>query len=381
MFGLLFTIARNTFRESVRQPVVLIINGVAVFLLILANPLSAYTLEDDQRMLLDIGLATIFAAGSILAAFVASDAISREIDDKTVLTVVSKPVPRPVLVVGKFLGILGVLLMSVVLQGFVFMLAEYHTVLQTVRDPIHLPVLFLGGGAIVVGLAVATWMNYFYGRNFPASAMLAIAPLLGIAWALALNFGPDFSRRPFTEGFRVELWLAVGLVALAIVVLTAIAVAASTRTRQAATLTITIGLFLGGLLSDHFLGRPMNAIEDRWRERAMARGEAEEVPIFRSFIQSDGSTITSQVEERVIQLKEGNQLSDFAVGQEGLKHQSLRTVRAIVPNFQVLWLADALTQDRKIPRDYAARATAYAACLTIGILGLAVALFDRREVG
>ena len=144
MFGLLLTIARNTFRESVRQPVVLIINGVAVFLLIMANPLSAYTLEDDQRMLLDIGLATIFAAGSILAAFVASDAISREIDDKTVLTVVSKPVPRPVLVVGKFLGILGVLLMSVLLQSFVFMLAEYHTVLQTVRDPIHLPVLFLG---------------------------------------------------------------------------------------------------------------------------------------------------------------------------------------------------------------------------------------------
>ena len=112
MFSLLLTIARNTFRESVRQPVVLIINGVAVFLLIMANPLSAYTLEDDQRMLLDIGLATIFAAGSILAAFVASDAISREIDDKTVLTVVSKPVVRPVLVVGKFLGILGVLLMA-----------------------------------------------------------------------------------------------------------------------------------------------------------------------------------------------------------------------------------------------------------------------------
>ena len=197
MFGLLITIARNTFRESVRQPVVLIINGVAVFLLITANPLSAYTLEDDQRMLLDIGLATIFAAGSILAAFVASDAISREIDDKTVLTVVSKPVPRPILVVGKFLGILGVLLMSVLLQSFVFMLAEYHTVLQTVRDPIHLPVLFLGGGAILVGLAVATWMNYFYGRNFPASTMLAIAPLLGIAWVFTrpglARINPDVS--------------------------------------------------------------------------------------------------------------------------------------------------------------------------------------------
>ena len=113
----------------------------------------------------------------------------------------------------------------------------------------------------------------------------------------------------------------------------------------------------------------------------MARGEAKEVPIFRSFVQSDGSTITSQVEERVIKLDDGRSLSDFAEGQEGLKYRSLQTVRTIIPNFQILWLADALTQDRKIPRDYAARAMAYAGCLTLGILGLAVALFDRREVG
>ena len=194
-------------------------------------------------MLLDIGLATIFAAGSILAAFVASDAISREIDDKTVLTVVSKPVPRPVLVVGKFLGILGVLLMSVLLQSFVFMLAEYHTVLQTVRDPIHLPVLFLGGGAIVVGLAVATWMNYFYGRNFPASAMLAIAPLLGIAWA-SRSISARTSLGDLHRRLPHRVVVGGGLGRAGRCGLDRDRRGGVYRTRQAATLTITIGLFL-----------------------------------------------------------------------------------------------------------------------------------------
>ena len=204
-------------------------------------------------------------------------------------------------------------------------------------------------------------------------------PLLGIAWALTLNFGPDFSRRPFTEGFRVELWLAVGLVALAVVVLTAIAVAASTEPVKPPPSPSRLACFWAAC----FPTTSWTAHERH--RRPLANGPWLEgggrSPHLPQLIQSDGSTITSQVEERVIQLKEGNQLSDFAEGQEGLKHRSLRTVRAIVPNFQILWLADALTQDRKIPRDYAARAAAYAACLTIGILGLAVALFDRREVG
>jgi hypothetical protein len=100
----LLAIARNTFFESIRQPVLLVVLVVAGILVVLSNPFAAYTLEDDQRMYVDIGLSTIFIGGAVLAAFVATNVLTREIDNRTVLTVVSKPVARPVFVVGKFLA-------------------------------------------------------------------------------------------------------------------------------------------------------------------------------------------------------------------------------------------------------------------------------------
>ena len=87
----LWAIARNTFRECVRQPVVLVVLTAGVLLIVLSIPFSGFTLMDDQRMFIDIALSTIFVAGTILAAFLATSAIAREIDNRTVLTVVSKP--------------------------------------------------------------------------------------------------------------------------------------------------------------------------------------------------------------------------------------------------------------------------------------------------
>ena len=51
-----------------------------MLLLMLSNPLSAFTMDDDQRMLLDKGLATVFTIGILNASFVASNVLGREIE-------------------------------------------------------------------------------------------------------------------------------------------------------------------------------------------------------------------------------------------------------------------------------------------------------------
>ena len=102
----LLAIMRNTFLESIRQPVVLVVCVAATILIVLTNPFSAWTMQDDQRMFVDIGLSTVFLATAVLAAFLATNVLSREIENRTVLTVVSKPVPRPIFIVGKFHGLL-----------------------------------------------------------------------------------------------------------------------------------------------------------------------------------------------------------------------------------------------------------------------------------
>ena len=85
----LLAIARNTFFECVRQPISLVILIASVLLVLISNPLSAFTMSDDQRMYVDIGLSTVFMSGAILAAFLATAVIDEEISNRTVLLVVS----------------------------------------------------------------------------------------------------------------------------------------------------------------------------------------------------------------------------------------------------------------------------------------------------
>ncbi|MGA1223078.1 MAG: ABC transporter permease, partial [Phycisphaerales bacterium] len=150
----ILAIARNTLLESIRQPIVLIVCLAATLLVILSNPLSGWTMQDDQRMFVDIGLSTVFLATAVLAAFIATNVIGKEIDNRTVLTVVSKPVPRPVFVVGKFLGVSLAMLAAFVYLGLVFMLVEVHGTLQTARDPLHMPVILLGVAAMIASFGL-----------------------------------------------------------------------------------------------------------------------------------------------------------------------------------------------------------------------------------
>ena len=122
MFTQTITIARNAFFESIRQPIVLVLVLAATLLLMLSSPLSAFTMENDQRMLLDIGLATVFMIGMLLAIFVASTVLGNEIRNKTTLTVVSKPVGRPQFVAGKFLGAAAAIILSTIYVALVFAL-------------------------------------------------------------------------------------------------------------------------------------------------------------------------------------------------------------------------------------------------------------------
>ncbi len=331
----LLAIARNTLLESIRQPIVLIVCAAATILVVMSNPFSAWTMQDDQRMFVDIGLSTVFLATAVLAAFIATSVITREIDNGTVLTVVSKPVPRPVFVVGKFLGVSGAMLLAFAFLALVFILVEVHGTLQTARDPLHIPVIVFGGSALVAAVGLGAWMNYFYAKSFESWTMGSAIPLLLLAYLGALSFDAEWNSVPLAHQFEPEIWKALFLMALATLVLNAVAIAASTRLGQVLTLLIVVGVFVLGLLSDWLLGRSLSAA---------------------------AMQATHTVGEQI-----------------GLA--LLTGCRAVLPNFQVFWLSDALTQKKAIPVEYIGYAVPYALAMVTGLLALATALFQRREVG
>jgi ABC-2 type transport system permease protein len=378
MFGQTLAIIRNTFFESIRQPITLVILAVATIGVIFSNLLAGFTMEDDQRMMVDLGLSTVFICGALLAAFIATNVLNREIQNKTVLTVIAKPVSRPLFVLGKFLGVAGAIVLASVYMSCVFLLVEMHGVLQTVRDPVNQPVLVFGIGAAVLGLAVGVWCNYFYGMVFSSTVIVVTTPLAALAYVLCLMFSHDFSVQPMSTAFKGQLIVALVAITMALIVLTAIAIAASTRLGQVMTLCVTLGVFFFGLLSDWLFGRQLERIDAVWLERAKGLGLTETVDQVRTI-----ALTTGEIEHPVTQIQVATvPLSHMAHGWgERFEHALCSVGYAVLPNFESFWFSDALTQGHVIPLALLGRVVLYGVLYTIVALCVAVVLFQRREVG
>jgi hypothetical protein len=250
-------------------------------------------------------------------------------------------------------------------------------VLQTVREPVHVPVILFGVGAGIVGLGTGIWCNFFYGKVFSSTVICITTPLAGLAYVLSMMFRPDFSLQPITTGFRPQLWLALIALLIAILVLSAIAVAASTRLGQVMTLCITVGVFLLGMLSDWFFGAHLATLRNGWLQEASARGLTQTVQRTQEVRMTSGevNTIESMVEVPTVPLW------DFASRGQKFDYVACRVAYSVIPNFQVLWLSDAVTQKHIIPPRYIATTTIYGGCHILAALALATLLFQRREVG
>jgi ABC-2 type transport system permease protein len=377
MFNQIFAISRNTFFESLRQPIVLVVTAAAALLLVMSNPLASFTMGDDQGMLVDLGLATIFLAGAILASFLATNVLSREIENRTALTVISKPVGRPVFILGKYIGVLGALMLSTLVLTLIFMLVEMHSVLMTVRDPIHVPVVLFGTGAVILAVIVSVWCNYFYGNSFTSTVIFVSVPALAIAYLVSLNFEPDFSSQPMAIAFKGNIWMATAALTTCVAMLTAIAVAASTRLGQMLTLITTVGLFVLGLLSDWMFGRVLKNMQSDWLARATEAGVTEEVQLTTMIERTNG-----EITEKVLTIDQATvPLSEFATNAELFASTMLKAGYAILPNFQVLWLSDAVTQSIAIPSSYLIKSIGYGLLYTVAAIAVGIALFQRRDLG
>jgi ABC-type transport system involved in multi-copper enzyme maturation permease subunit len=377
MFDQTLAIIRNTFFESIRQPIMLVVLVAASVLIIMCNPLSAFTMEDDQRMLIDMGMAMVFVSSTLLAAFIATNVLGREIDNRTVLTVVAKPVSRPIFVIGKYIGVAAAITLGTAFMALVFLLVEQHSVMQTTRDPYHLPSIFFGIGAAVIGVGVGVWCNYFYNKVFASTMLCVTTPLLALAYLLTLLFQHDFTPQPIGTTFRPQILLAMVGLLLAVLIISAIAIAASTRLGQVMTLCITLGVFLLGMLSDWIFGRKLQQMREAWTETASAQGLTEMVEKTVTVHMKSGEIeqIVQEVEVPTVPF------SEVATIPERLEYFLFWLGHAVVPNFQALWLTDALTQGHLIPVSYVFRLVIYAAVLITVTLAVAILLFQRREVG
>ena len=107
--GCVLAIAGNTWRDAIRSKVLYVLLFFAMLMIATSATLATLSYVERERILQDVCLAAIRFFGAAIAIFVGVGLVHREVDRRTIFTILSKPVERSAFIAGKFLGFVGTL--------------------------------------------------------------------------------------------------------------------------------------------------------------------------------------------------------------------------------------------------------------------------------
>lgn len=110
----IFIIGKTTFRELIRERLFIVIFFLAIGLLSLSVALSNLSIWEFQRILSDLSLASMELSGLGIVLFAGSYMIHKEIEKQTCLLLLSKPISRREFIIGKFVGLSVLVLLTLV---------------------------------------------------------------------------------------------------------------------------------------------------------------------------------------------------------------------------------------------------------------------------
>jgi ABC-type transport system involved in multi-copper enzyme maturation permease subunit len=110
-------IAANTFREAVRDRVLYNLIAFAVLLSGAAILVGQISIDIEKLVVINLGLTAVSLFGVVIAIFIGIGLVSKEIEKRTLYTVLSRPVRRWEFIVGKFFGLAGTLVVNAIFMG------------------------------------------------------------------------------------------------------------------------------------------------------------------------------------------------------------------------------------------------------------------------
>lgn len=209
--------------------------------------LSAFALGNEDKLLVDISLSTMLCCGLFLGAFTAASNLGDEIRRRTVMVLLSKPVSRTTVLLGKFTGIAFALTIAQLSWMATLLLALRHRTIHAQLIEDQVPVLWISLIAIAVSLLHAAHAHR-KGMSFPATLSRNCAITLTLAALITWSWAPDGSfRLPWTALDFNVIWAMV-LVHEGVLILGAVALTASTRLPTPATIALSMGTLFCGVI-------------------------------------------------------------------------------------------------------------------------------------
>ncbi len=114
-------IALNTFKEAVRDRILYLLLFFAAVCILFSRILALLTVGDRAKIIMDVGLASLSLFGVLMAILIGTGLVYKEIDKRTVYTLLSKPIQRYQFLLGKYLGLLLTLFVMLALMSLIFL--------------------------------------------------------------------------------------------------------------------------------------------------------------------------------------------------------------------------------------------------------------------
>jgi ABC-type transport system involved in multi-copper enzyme maturation permease subunit len=173
-FGRIFVLAKNVFLEMVRDRVLYILALYALLLVGAKFILPELAAASEAKILLDFGLAAMSVIGTIIAIFIGTGLLNKEIEKRTILVLISKPVSRSEIIVGKFFGLSAVLAILIII-----MTGMYLGCLQITQTSYSFPSIIIAAAFILLQLCLIVAVAITFGSF--TSSLLATALTFGIS--------------------------------------------------------------------------------------------------------------------------------------------------------------------------------------------------------
>lgn len=157
-FFRIWVIAANGFREVIRDRILSVIGFFAILMALALRLLPEISVGADGKIFLDLGLAATSLLGAIVAIFVGTGLINKEIEKRTVLVLIPKPISRTEFIIGKHLGLSAVLAVMIAAMTIIYLL-----MLLWAKIPFSLASILISQAFLLLELAVLTAVAILFG--------------------------------------------------------------------------------------------------------------------------------------------------------------------------------------------------------------------------
>jgi len=194
-------VASGVFRDSIRDRIAYGLVFFAVLLMAASFLLAQLTAGQDVKIIKDLGLAASSAIGLFIAVFFGIGLVTKEVDRRSIYSLLSKPVTRSQFIVGKYVGLVLTLLINLAVMVIAFYVVLAYLDWTTpasakaaweapALDPRMLKAFVLIGVELMVMTAVTLFFSTF-SSSFLSVAMTAAVYIIG-------HFGDDLKHLDVT---------------------------------------------------------------------------------------------------------------------------------------------------------------------------------------